>query len=159
MKKYRIGDRVFDDINNVFNYCIEDNYHKDDDYFEEWLNESYSSVTIAGCTFYPYDILRQCDYYTFEQELDHYCEQQNEDDIERARYELEHADAGDEVEIQNQTVEIIIVPDEEDEEVEEIHVDTIEELRIRLEQNRMIKEEAVKEAKKNEFDLLQIIGG
>ena len=86
--KYKVEDRIFDDIEDVLDYCIESDYHSDDDYFEEWVNERYTA----------YEVLDQG--YSLDNLLDDFCEQQNENDWDDARYELNHADVGDEVECQ-----------------------------------------------------------
>ena len=70
----------YNSIDSVIDSCIEEDYHEDDDYFEEWVNDRYDSVTINGETYYPFDIVSNCDSGNYNDLLGEYCEAMNEDD-------------------------------------------------------------------------------
>ena len=115
--KYRVvetGD-IFDNIDDVLEACIEDDYHENDDYFEEWINDCYTGVEIGGYEYSAYQILDNAG--DLDGFLEDFCESQNEADSENADWELRHAHVGTEVYIQRYTVEVI--EDDEDEENEE----------------------------------------
>ena len=100
---YKVNDETFDNIDDVIEYCIEPDYHRDDDYFKEWVDEEYGSIDIGGKTYYAYDILRDDDY-NYSDVLDAYCECENDNDEGNARYALRNASDGEEVYIQAYTV-------------------------------------------------------
>lgn len=149
------GDEIYDTIEEVLDYCIKDDYHSDDDYFEEWVNECYDNVTINGTTYYPYDILRELDYGELDELKDRYCQSENENDRDNGRYELSHADVGDEIYVQGYTVYVIddIPAGDYDSD------DALEILRSRLEEIENIRKQQDESNKKDEQDILQVIGG
>ena len=155
--RYKINDdQVLDDIEEVIECCIDCDYHKDDDYFEEWVNDNYDHVEINGETYMPYDIVSNLDYSNLRDMQENYCTEENENDEENARFELTHGRIGSVVWIQGN--EVLIMDDEyENEEVDS--EDSMTALRVRLAQNKAILEQDIQEMKKNELDLLQIIGG
>ena len=97
-------DEIFTDIDSVIEHCIDSDYHWDDDYFEEWVNDCYDYFEIRGVRFQAYDILSNMDEYLLDDLHREYCQAENENDECEARYELENADAGDEIYIQGQIV-------------------------------------------------------
>lgn len=103
---YKINgeDEIYTDIDSVIEYCIDSDYHWDDEYFEEWINDCYDYIEIRGVRFEAYDILRNMDEYLLDDLRKEYCQAENENDECNARYELENADAGDEIYIQGQIV-------------------------------------------------------
>lgn len=160
--RYRVeffdGDEILDSIDDVLDRCIHDSYHEDDDYFEEWVNDNYDRVTINGETYYPYDILHEMDYSNLSDLKDCYCQNENETDADNARYELEHAHPGDEVYVQGYTV-YVINDEEKIEEQEETSECSLETLRSKLQEIEAMRKQAAEEIEKEEYDLLQIIGG
>ena len=151
----------FTDIDAVLRYCIEDDYHEDDDYFEEWLNDMEESATIGGCTFTAYEILNNCNDDMLNDFRNDFCERMNEDDEEEARRELIRANDGDVVEIQRYSV--TVVDDEcEDEATGDFDGDdTLECLRKKLQHEIELANSTKEEEKKNEKDLMdmfQIVG-
>ena len=146
---------IFDTIDEVLEYCIKDDYHEDDDYFEEWVNDCYDRVTINGSTYYPYDILRELDYSNLDDLKEQYCENENENDESNARWELGRANVGDEVYVQGYCVHVIDDAPAGDFDGD----DALEILRSRLEEIEKYNKQLNEEEKKDEQDLLQIIGG
>lgn len=161
--KYCVDDKTFYDINDVIEYCIDSDYHEEDDYFEEWVNDRYGSIEIYGDSYYAYDILNNCDSYALDRLRYAYCEESNDTDIDEARYDLEHASVGDEIDIQRYTVEVLDESDDsDDDDSGDFDGDDIESVRKFVEEQRIIKEQENIEDKKNEDDLMslfQTIGG
>lgn len=157
MRKYYIEEdnEIYEDVEEVIGACIEEDYHRDDDYFEEWVNNRYDSVEIYGETYYPYDILVEMGQGDLDSLRDEYCELENDNDWENVRYELEHYRVGTQVYIHNKTVKII--EDEED----SGNVETIEDVRERLKENKAFEIEQAILNEKEEKDLMnmfQIVG-
>lgn len=154
---YRVDDEVFYDIDAVLDYCISEDYHSDDyDEFEDWVNEAYGSIDIAGERFYAYNILDKMDESTFYALKDDYCEEENDRDRGDARYELEHAESGDRVECQGYTIYV-----EEEKGQEEPDNDVIESTRANLEAERVreIEEQETEINAENEYlKMFQVIG-
>lgn len=154
---YRVDDNVFYDIESVLDYCICEDWHSDDhDEFEEWVNDAYGFIVIAGERFYAYDILDRMDESTLDSLRDDYCESENDRDRGDARYELEHADPGDLVECQGYTIHV-----EEEEEQEEPDEDVIESTRANLEAERLreVEEQKTEINAENEYlKMFQVIG-
>jgi len=112
MKYYVIeNDEVFDNYEDAVDSCIDEDYHSDDDYFEEWVNDTYGSIEIGGDTFWAYDIIYQMGDESYLR--DSFCEAQNESDRDEAIWSLRRGDIGDEVECQNCTIRIIEDDEEE----------------------------------------------
>jgi len=160
--KYRIeeDDEVFDSIEDAVNYCIDDDWHWDDDYFEEWVNDTEDNVTIYGHTYYPYEILDNCDSDTLHDLHRQYCENCNDDDKEEACRELERSLPGDRVECQGYVIQVL--EDYEDEETGDTDGDeALEILRKRLQEIEAVNIETQENEKKDENDLMnmfQIVG-
>lgn len=161
--QYKVGDEIFDDYEDAIECCISKDYHEDDDYFTDWVNENYDSVEINGTTYYPYDILDNAGDGNMYDILREYCESMNESDADEARYELRHADVGDDIYVQGYTIEVI--EDEYDEEECEDggdhDGDAIERTRQYIEDQNVLNELTAAENKKNEDDLMslfQVIG-
>lgn len=153
---YRVDDDVFHDIETVVDYCISEDWHNDDyEQFEEWVNEAYGFITIAGKRFSAYDILDKMDEDAFFALRDEYCEGENERDREDAKYELEHAEPGDRVECQGYTIYV-----EEEKEEEEPDNDVIESTRANLEAEKVreIEEQETEINAENEYlKMFQVI--
>lgn len=116
--KFRIQStgEVFDDYEDAIDYCIVEDYHEDDSYFEEWVNNQYESAYICGVTYHPYDILEMADDGNMRDVRYEFMECLNEEDRENARCELRRADIGDEIEVHYETIEVIEDDEVEDEE-------------------------------------------
>ena len=168
MIKYLVvdADEQFDDYDDVVNYCLDDEWHRDDYEFKDWVNEGYGNIEIYGTTYTAYEILdAMCedDLYSL---LNEYCEECNDRDAEDAKYELRNGDVGFEYTLHGNTIRII---DTEDEDEDEDEYDepfdtsaTIESLRARLKQNKEEEESYKAEERKADNDLMnmfQIIGG
>jgi len=152
----------FTDIEAVLRYCIEEDYHEYDDYFEEWLNDLEESATIGGHTFTAYEILNGCDDDMLNDFRNDFCERMNEDDEEEARRELNRADDGDVVEIQRYSVTVVDDEYEDEDAGDYDGDDALFALRVRLEQDKEINEAQKAEEEKTENDLMnmfQIVGG
>ena len=149
---------IYNDIDDVLNDCIEDDYHDmSDDYFEEWINDVYGYVSIGNCEYHAYDVLNAMDdLYNFEED---YCESQNENDRENAYYELKHGRVGEKVYCQNYVIEII--DDETGDDDGDEDIDYVEMTRQYYdEQSCLMKsqEEREKEDEKDLMALFQRIG-
>ena len=160
--KYRVieDDKIYDDIDEAIEQCIEEDWHRDDDYFEDWVNDRYSSIEINGEWYYSYDILDHMDQGNLDDLRDEYCESENDDDWDNARYELEHGSIGETVSVHDKTIEII-EDDEYEEEPEAVYVEDIEDVRARLKQENEFKVEQTIQTEKEEKDLMnmfQIVG-
>ena len=161
--KYKIeeNDEVFDTIDEAIDYCIDEDWHWDDDYFEEWVNDTEDHVTINGNTYYPYDILEHCDDDNLTDLHRAYCESCNSDDADEARRELERSEPGDQVECQGYIIRVL--EDYEYEETGDMDGDeALETLRKRLQEIEAANIETQENEKKTENDLLnmfQIVGG
>ena len=158
MLKFIIEDdgKAFDNVDELLDWCIESDYHEDDDYFEEWVNEMYTGVEIAGTYYSAYDILNNADDGNLHDLLNDFCESMNDNDRENAECELRHASNGEKIYIQNYTV--LVTEDEDCDGDEDVKVD-IEELRKTVASyNASISEEE----EKNEYDIMSLfqrIGG
>jgi len=110
-------ERYFDDAEEAVDFCIDDDYHEDDDYFEEWVNEIYDGIEIAGTFYYPYTILDNCDTSALYDLQREYCEQQNDNDRDEAIAELSnHAKPGTVVYVQGYTIRVVEnIPSDEEE--------------------------------------------
>ena len=164
MRKYYVEeeDEVYEDVEEAIAACIEEDWHEDDDYFEEWVNERYNSVEINGEWYEPYDILDNMDQSNLDDLRDEYCENENDNDWENARYELEHYDVGRTVDVHNHTIRII---EEEDEGSGDFngdkYIENIEDVRARLKEKEAFKVEQTIQNEKEEKDLMnmfQIVG-
>ena len=160
--RYKVEDEIFEDYEDAIEYCISEDYHEDDDYFTDWVNDNYDSVEINGVTYSPYDILDNAgdgNIYDVQRE---YCEAMNESDADDARYELRRADVGDDIYVQGFTIEVIEDEyDDEEEDGGDYDGDAIERTRQYIEDQNVLKELAETENKKNEDDLMslfQVIG-
>ena len=159
--KYIIVDqnKEFDDIDDVLDYCIDDDWHDDDDYFEEWVNDGYGHIEIAGYRFDAYDIANSCDDCCYNDLKNEFCNSMNEEDRDNARYELRNSHPGDTVEIQAYTVE---VANDDEEEEEEVSYSSLEDLKNYIMEQQTIKEQKElkeKEEEKDFMDFFQKIGG
>lgn len=160
--KYRVieDDEIYDDVDEAIEQCIEEDWHRDDDYFEDWVNDRYDYVDINGERYMPFDILDNMDQSNLDDLRDEYCENENDNDWDNARYELEHGSVGKIVSVHNKTIEII-EDDEDEEEVEAVYVEDIEDVRARLKQENEFKVEQTIQTEKDEKDLMsmfQIVG-
>ena len=162
--KYRVYGEEEDyySIDDVIEDCISDDYHDDDDYFEEWLNDIYESVRIGGETFTAYQILDGCDRELLYDLRRDYCSEQNDNDRENAKWDLEHADVGDDVYIQN--IRVMVLDDDEDEDESAGDYDGDEDRitacrrKIEDQQLRVQQIKANEEAEENELmNLFQVI--
>lgn len=157
MRKYKVveTDEIFEEIDDVIDNCIDEQWHEDDDYFEEWVNDMYSGVEICGTYYYPYDIVRNADDGNLDDLLNDFCESQNESDADEARWQLQHNEIGSIVDIQRYEVEII--DDEAGDTDGDKEVD-LEAIRMSL----TSYDDATAEEKKNEEDMMSLfqhIGG
>jgi len=160
--RYRVNDCVFEDIDELLDEYADEDYHWDDDYFEDWVNETYHSIYINGTNYYAYDILDHMASDELRDLREQYCEDETENDKENARYELRNADPGDTVDFQAYTIEVL--DDEEpgdydgDEGVEAVavHAETIEAVRMFIDEQKMLQEHAEAENKKTEDDMMSL---
>ena len=160
--KYRIiNEEVeFDTIGDVIDWCIDDDYHEDDDEFEDWVDEKYDTYYINGYSYSPYEIINAIDDSCISELINEYCETMNDDDRERAEDELERADIGDTVEIQGYEVEV--VGKDDDLNTGDFDGDEIGYLRERLMEDKANKNIEEEKQNKTEDDLMkmfQVIGG
>ena len=152
--RYKVNDKIFDSIDDVIDYCIEEDYHDaTEDYFEIWVNDNYDTIYIANQRYRPYDILEN--FGDLDIVIDDYQYSMNEDDKYNAKYELERADPGDEIDCQRYT--ILVCEDEDANENE--YVDStasIEELRKYYDDRRVAENLADEEDKKVETDMMSL---
>ena len=154
--QYKVNDEYFDNVDEALDYCIDETYHWDDDDFEDWVNDTEDSVTINGCTYYPYTILEALDTSELEDLHEQFCDQRNREDQDEARWELRNAHVGDEVELQAYTIYVV---EDDEEDCSDTDGDmTLDELKQRLEEAKRQREEELKEEDKV-MSMFQIIGG
>ena len=116
--KYLVDDKTFDNIDDTIDWCIDDDFHRDDyQSFETWVNDTYGSLDVAGCCFNAYDILQSLAPDLLNDLIDDFCRDEDEYDRENARYELTNAEHGTTVWIQSKKVEVV---DNEPVNVEEV---------------------------------------
>jgi len=153
--RYLVNETYYDDIDDVINACIEDDYHEDDECFEEWLNDEYGYITIAGQTFHAYDILDSMNDYLLEEERDEFCERMNDNDREDAMYDLRHAKPGDTVYIHRS--EVSCVEDEEDDDDENYNrEESLEAVRTFVEEQKLLADAKAAEEKVEEDDIMRM---
>lgn len=146
-------DQVFYNIIDVLDFVISDDYHADDENFEESVNDNYGSININGAEYNAFDIVKECDYYNFRELQINYCEEQNDRDREEAEYQLQDAENGDVVYVQGYTIEVI---DEDtgdfDGDVDQLMTD----LRQRLNVNAEEKAKELTKDKESEDNLMKM---
>ena len=148
--RYLVNDQIFDDYHNAVDYCIEDDYHAYDDYFEEWVNETWNSVEINGTDYYPYDILER--FGDLDAAKDYYVECQNDSDRDDAIYQLRNAKVGDVIECQSYEIEVIEDTGDFDGD-EECNVDNV---RQYIEDQKILDAQKKLESEAFEKDLLKM---
>ena len=153
---YIVDGEVFHDVDDVLDYCIDADYHWDDDDFESWVNDNYDSVYINGVTYYPYDILREADDGNLDDLRNDYCESCNENDRDNYEWELERASDGDTIYVQAYTVR---VKDDENYDDNTNAEEALQLIRERLDSEKEEQKKAEEEKRKEELELMQIIGG
>lgn len=108
----------FDNIDDVIEFCCSKDYFLDDDEgFREYIRSDIGDVEIAGYTYDPIDILREmgdCD-----SAMSDWADNEYDNAVENAEYELRHANIGHRIYICNYTVIPEEDVDEEDVEPEE----------------------------------------
>lgn len=151
-------EEVFESIDEVIEYCIDDEWHTDDDYFHEWLDNNYDGVEINGVYYCAYDIVSQAEDSNWNDLLNIFCEEMNENDKNEARMQLEQADNGEVIYIQGYSVTVC---DEDDNKqpYEDFEPETIEQLRERLKIQKELEVEEKEKLSQESMDLLQMIGG
>ena len=149
----RETNEVFEDINSVLDYCIDDDYHdRNDDYFEEWINETYEDVHIGGYTYRPYDVLEAMgDLDDFE---DSYSESESDNDRDNAYWELKNGSVGEVTYCQRYSIEII---EEESGDYDgDEDIDYVEKTRQYYDEQTCLMKNQEEEEKKNEKDLMTL---
>ena len=99
------------------NYIFDsDNYDNDDD-LDEWINEIYydQKCEIGGSTFYPADIVKELDDYTYRELREEWAEQQAENDRDYYAGDIENLEPGESEWILNWKVECRSEEEEEEE--------------------------------------------
>lgn len=154
--RYLVNETYYDDIDDVINACIEDDYHEEDECFEEWLNDEYGYITIAGQTFHAYDILDSMNDYLLEEERDEFCERMNDNDREDALYDLRHAKPGDTVYIHRSEVSCIEDEEEDDDDENYNREESLEAVRIFVEEQKLLADAKAAEEKAEEDDIMKM---
>ena len=112
--KYQVDDKIFEIPEEAIDYCIDEDWHADDDEFEFWVNDSYGSFTINGTEYSAFDIIgevRDNNYYNL---LNEYCEMCNNDDWDNALRELEKTSPGETVEVHGNHILVLDFEEYED---------------------------------------------
>lgn len=146
-------DYIYDTIDEVLEDCIDPDYHRDDDYFETWVNERYGSIDIYGETYWAYDILQEMSTYNLDNLRTDYCDECNDEDRDNIEDELADGEVGDRYDVHNYVIEIL--PDIDEEVTEE----SIEELRDRINQGKKMIEEQEMQDRIEADDLIKVITG
>jgi len=157
--KFIVDGETFEDIEAVLDYCISDDYYDDDDYFEEWVNETYGSIEIAGDTYYAYDIIDNAGDGNMNYLHERYNEDKNDNDRDETRYQLEHASDGDEIYCQNYVIKVVDDKDY-DEEDENENSSRLEDVRRFVDEQKLIEQQKKETDKQNEdavMTLFQVI--
>lgn len=152
--RYKVceDNKIFDSIDEVLDWCIDDNWHEDDNYFEEWVNEYYDGTTINGYEYSAYDIISEFNDGNYSDLKNDFCERMSEDDRENAEYELNNATPGGYVTIQGYEVEVLSDGDEDGDEVEF----NVDDLRKTIEDTKAAYDTATAAEKEVEDDLMSL---
>ena len=150
--RYKVENEIFNDIDDAIDYCITDDYHCDDDYFEEWVNDNWGYIEINGYDYYAYDVLNNAG--DLDNVLCDFEERMNESDREEAEYALRHSNIGDYVTCQAYDIEII--DDDEDESGDSDGDDKIEMTRKFIEEQKQLVETAKEQEKKHDADFMEL---
>lgn len=149
---YRIDDiqRVFDDIEDVLDYCLNIDYYLDnEDAFCEYLDEVYPRYEVAGLTLDPSDVLYHTASEAYADLKMEWAQQELDDDFERFRDILSRMDPGDEEYVNG--YDVCAFEDEPEEEGPvEVSENTIKSLESKLDMMKKIQEEATKKQKETE---------
>ena len=88
----------YEDVDDICNYLFDVDNYDDDDAVDEWINECYydQRCNIGGETFYPADIVKELDNYTYRELAREWAESQSENDTDYYYSEIENMDPGDE---------------------------------------------------------------
>lgn len=156
--KYQIvedEDEIFETIEDAVDYCISDEWHEDDDAFDEWMNDHFQGVEINGYYYSAYDIVGAMNDDNWGDLKTMYCEDCNEEDREEAIRDLYRASIGDEIEVQGYNIRVI----DDDYSTGDVDGDgeDIESIRVRIETEKAQIEVEIQEEKKREDDLLKLI--
>ena len=150
MKYFIVDDEeLLDTVDEVLDYCIDEDYYRDDDDFDEWVNDQYDGVEINGYEYSAYDIISSLDDNNWSELKDRFCEERNENDRCNARYDLSEGEMGDEIEIQSYTVRLV------DDDYESGDYDGDEETEAYLDEQ---KEKEDKEIEQGIMNIIQVIG-
>lgn len=118
--KYWIVDNNerFDDVNDVLNHIIYEDYYDDEEAISEWIDDVYSDshVTIGGVSFSPSEIVKACDDILWSELTSQYQECQVESDQDYYYSEVDHMGDGDSVRINGFDIECFEEEDEEEDE-------------------------------------------
>ena len=156
--RYEWNDEIYDSIDDVLEAAISDEYHEDDEYFEEWVNERYDGVNIAGEYFSAFEIVSHCSDSCYSDLLNDYEEAMNDEDRDNAQAELERAHVGDVVYFQDETIYVVADENEEEdeEEAERRACATLDEVRQFISEQKSLEEQAAAQSKKEEDDVLEL---
>jgi len=150
MKYFIVDDEeLLDTVDEVLDYCIDEDYHRDDDDFDEWVNDQYDGAEINGYEYSAYEIISSFNDDNWDELKRRFCEERNESDCGDARYDLSEGDIGDEIEIQAYTVRLV------EDDYESGDYDGDKEVEVYLEEQR---EKEDKEIEQGIMNIIQVIG-
>lgn len=110
------NDERFDDVDDVLDRVIYEDYYDDDEAMSEWIDDVYEEghVTIGGVTFSPSEIVKACDDTLWRELTSEYQESQVANDKDYYYSEVDRMNDGDSVCINGFDIECFEEEDEED---------------------------------------------
>ena len=117
-------DIEYNDIDDVLNHVFDKEWYKEnyDSYeLDDWINETYydQRVEIGGETFYPAEIVRECNSDLYDDLLDDWADSRAESDMDYYGSEIENMSNGDVEYYNNYKIEFVENTDEEEDEDED----------------------------------------
>lgn len=109
----------YDDIDDLCERLFDSDYYYDncdEDQLNEWIDECYDSVEIAGCTFYASAILRELDDYMYNELKNDWAHSQAESDSDYWYSTLNNMSHEDYEDINGYRIEYFEEEDEEEDE-------------------------------------------
>jgi len=161
--RYEWNDEIYDSIDNVLDAVISDDYHEDDEYFEEWVNDNYDGTSIYGEWFSAYRIVYNCNESLYGDLLSNYEEEMNDEDRDNARYELENSGPGETVYCQGECIRVIAEDEEQtdndddnDDEIKRRVCANLDEVRQFINDQKYLEQQAAERSKQEEDDVLEL---
>lgn len=110
------NDREFFNVDDLCDYLFDPDNYDDDDACEEWIDDMYSGVEIAGHEFTASEIVRECNSDVWDDLKNEWAESQAENDRDYYYRDLEQMDDGESEYYNGYEVEFFDDPEEDEDE-------------------------------------------